>query len=142
MDTFRKWQNEVIAGFNKNNWLAVDVSNVCHGSSERYVNSWCLVGLIDNQVRAIGRLNQTIHNATKVLNNMSIKIGDMWRDLQKHIRAMEYYASKLHLVEKSVEVSNIFCLCKHIIFILPQLKQCNCNCYAFSCAANTFLYGR
>ena len=65
MKTFRKWQDEVIGDFNENNWLAVDVSKVGQFSTKRYVDSHCVVRVIDKQDEAIGRLHQTIQNATK-----------------------------------------------------------------------------
>ena len=47
METFRKWQNEVISGFNQNIWLAVDVSNLAMVIKKYYVDSLCVVRLID-----------------------------------------------------------------------------------------------
>ena len=49
METFRKWQDEVIARFNKNNWLAVDVSKAGQGSAKRYVDSRFVVRLVYKQ---------------------------------------------------------------------------------------------
>ena len=39
IETFHKWQDEVIAGFNETNWLAVDISKIGQGSAKRYVDS-------------------------------------------------------------------------------------------------------
>ena len=75
METFRKWQNEVIGGFNQNIWLVFNFSKVGHGYSKMYVNSCFLVRLINDQGEAIGRLNQEIHNASKGINIMSTLMG-------------------------------------------------------------------
>ena len=56
IEIFHKWQNGVISGFNENNWLVVDVAKVGQGSAKRYVDSRCVVGVIDEQGEAIGRL--------------------------------------------------------------------------------------
>ena len=37
--TFKKWQDEVIAGFNEKKWLDVTIKKVGQGSAKRYVNS-------------------------------------------------------------------------------------------------------
>ena len=63
MKTFRKWQNEDIGGFNKENWLEVDVSRFSLGYSKSYINSPCLIRVIDEQGESIGRLHQTIKSA-------------------------------------------------------------------------------
>ena len=47
MENFRKWQDEVITGFTKTNWLVVDVSKVGQGSAKMNVNSRCVVRLIE-----------------------------------------------------------------------------------------------
>ena len=86
----------------------VDVSKVCQGSEKSYVNSCFLVRLIDDQGDAFGILHQTIHNATKGINIMSTIMGDMVQDLHNIGKYMEYYAAKLHQVDKRVEVSNMF----------------------------------
>ena len=65
METFRKWQNEVIGCFNQNIWLVVDASKVGHGYSKMYVDTCFLVMVSDDQGEAIGKLNQKIHNAYK-----------------------------------------------------------------------------
>ena len=64
METFCKWQDEVISGFNKPNLLEVDVLNFCQGSAKRYDNSSCVVRVINKQGEAIGILHQTIRNVT------------------------------------------------------------------------------
>ena len=81
METFCKWQDEVISGFNKPNWLAVDVLKIGQGSAKRYVGSRCVVMVIDKQGEAIGRFHQTIHNVTKHINIMSTTMGGMVQDL-------------------------------------------------------------
>ena len=81
MDTFRKYQNEVIGVFNKYNWLAVDVSKVGHNSSKRYVDSCYLIMVIDKQSESIGIMNQTILNASKGINIMPTTMGGMVQDL-------------------------------------------------------------
>ena len=37
--TFQKWQDEVIAGFNEKNWLDVAIKKVGQGSAKRNVDS-------------------------------------------------------------------------------------------------------
>ena len=101
METFHKWKNEVIEGFNDKNWLGVNISKVGRCSSKMYVYSRCLI-------RAIGILNQTFHNASKGINIMSTTMGGMGKDLQNLEKGMEYYGSGLHQVEKRVEFSNIY----------------------------------
>ena len=49
METFRKWQDEVIAGFNKNIWLVIDISKFGRGFVKRYVGSRCVVSVIDGK---------------------------------------------------------------------------------------------
>ena len=110
MDTFHKWQDEFIVGFNEKNWSAVDVSKFGQGSAKMYVDSRCVAGVIDNQGEAIGILHQTVHNVTKKINIMSTTIGGMGQDLHRVGKDMEYYVAKLHKVDKRVEVSNIFFL--------------------------------
>ena len=142
MDTFRKWQNEVIGGFNENHWLEVDVSKVGHSSSKRYVDSFCLVRVIEKQGEAIGRLHQTIQNDTKGINTMSATMGGMGQDLHNMEKYMEYYASRIHQVDKSIEASNMFFLWKHKLFTHQQLKPSKRKCYDSSYASNTFLSSR
>ena len=79
--TFHKYQDEVIGGFQQNNWLAVDVSKFGQGSAKNYVDSRCVVRVIDEQVEVIGRLHQTIQNVTKKKNIMSNTMGGMVQDL-------------------------------------------------------------
>ena len=108
METFHKWQDEVIAGFNEKKWLAVDVSKVGQGYAKSYVDSRCIIRIIADQVEAIGRLHKTIQNATKGINIMSTAMGGMGKDLHNMRKYMEYYAAELHQVDKRVEVSNIY----------------------------------
>ena len=84
METFHKWQDEVIAGFNENNWLAVDIAKVGQGSTKRYVDSRSVVKVIDEQGEAIGILHEKIQNATKDINIMSTTMGGMAQDLQNY----------------------------------------------------------
>ena len=107
MDTFRKWQNEVIGGFNENHWLEVDVSKVGHSSSKRYVDSFCLVRVIEKQGEAIGRLHQTIQNATKGINSTSTTMSGMGQDLHNMEKYMEYYSSRIHQMNNWVEGSKV-----------------------------------
>ena len=74
---FRRWQDEVIAGFNKRNWLAVDVSKVGQGYEKRYADSSCVIRLIDKQDQAIGIFPQTVQNVTKRINIISTTMGSM-----------------------------------------------------------------
>ena len=88
--------------------LAVDVSKIGKGPAKRYSDSRCVIILIDEQGGEIGRLHQTIQNDTKDINIISDTTGGIGQDLHNMVKDMEYYAAKLHQVEKSVEVSNIF----------------------------------
>ena len=142
METFRKWQDEVIAGFNENNQLAVDVSKVRHGSIERYVGSLCLIRVIDEEGEAIGRLHQTIQNATKGINIMSTEMVCIGQYLHNMVKNMEYYTAKLHQVYKRVEVRNMFFLWEHKLFTLTQLKFCKRNLYSYCYAAKSFISAR
>ena len=110
IQNFRKWQDEVIASFNEINWLAVDIAKVGQGSEKRYVDSCCIGRVIDDQGEAIGIFQQTILNATKNINIMSVTMGGMVQNFHNMVKETEYYAAKLHQVEKRVEVSNIFLL--------------------------------
>ena len=40
---FHKWQDEVIAGFNENNWLDIAIKKVGQGSAKRYIDSFSVV---------------------------------------------------------------------------------------------------
>ena len=88
--TFRKGQDEVIAGFNKNNWLAIEISKFGQGSAKMCIDSCCVFRLIGEQCEAIGRLHQTIHNYTKVINIMSNTMDGMGKDLHNMRKEMEY----------------------------------------------------
>ena len=90
MENFRKWQDEFIEGFNKNNWLAVDVSKVGQGSTKRYVDSCCVVRVIEEQGGEIGRFNQKSQNVTKHINIISTTMGGMVKDLHNMRKYMEY----------------------------------------------------
>ena len=82
--TFQKWQYEVIAGFNENNWLDVAIKKVGQDSAKRYVNSCSVVKVIDKKVEAIGRLHETIVNSSKDISIMSTTMGGMAQDLQSY----------------------------------------------------------
>ena len=90
--------------------MAVDIAKVGQGYAKRYIDSRCVVRVIDDQSEAIGRLYETIHNATKHINIMSTTMCGMVQDLQNTVKEMEYYASKLHQVDQHVEVINMFVL--------------------------------
>ena len=106
--TFQKWQDEVIAGFNEKNWLDVAIKKVGQSSAKRYVGSHSVVKVIDEQGEAIGRFHKTIVNSSKDISIMYTAMGSMAQDLQIYEKEMEYYATKLQQVEKRVEVSFIF----------------------------------
>ena len=59
----------------------MDIAKVGQGSAKRYINSCCVVKVIDEQDEAIGRLHETIHNETKQINIMSTTMGVMGQDL-------------------------------------------------------------
>ena len=84
IQTFHKWQDEVIAGFNENNWLGFDIKKAGQGSAKRYVDSRSVVRIIDEQGEAIGRLHKTIVNASKDISIMSTKMGSIAQDLQSY----------------------------------------------------------
>ena len=63
--------------------------------------------MIDKQGEAIGRLHETIVNYSKDISIISTTMGGMAQDLQSYGKYMEYYATKLHQVDKRVEVSFI-----------------------------------
>ena len=86
----------------KKNWLAVDVAKFGQGSAKRYVDSCCVIRVIDEQGESIGILHETIQNATKHVNIMSTTMGGMGQDLHNMGKGMEYYAAKLHQVDKRV----------------------------------------
>ena len=65
IETFHKWEDEVIVGFNGKKWLAVDIAKFGQGSAKRYVDSCSVVRVIDKQGEAIGRLHEKIQNVTK-----------------------------------------------------------------------------
>ena len=88
--------------------MGVKISKVGRGFSKMYVDSRCLITVIYKQGEVIGRLNQTFQNASKGINIMCITMGDMGQYLRNLEIYMEYYASKLHQVEKQVEVSNLY----------------------------------
>ena len=110
----------MIAGFNKNKWLDVAIKKVGQGSAKRYVDDRSVVKVIDEKGEVIGRLNETIVNSSKDISIMSTTMGGMAQDLQSYGKEMEYYATKLHQVDKRVEVSFIllcFRLCYRTFFL-------------------------
>ena len=90
--------------------MAVDNAKVGQGSAKRYIDSFLVVRVIDEQGEAIGRLHKKIQNATKDINIMSTTMSGMAQELQSYGKEMEYYAARLHQVDKSVEVSHMFFL--------------------------------
>ena len=117
--TFQKWQDEVIAGFNAKNWLGITIKKVGQCSSKRYVDSRSIVKVINEQGDVIRRLHKTIVNYSKDINIMSTTMGGMAQDLQSYGIEMNYYATKLQQVDKGVEVSFIllcFRLCYRTLF--------------------------
>ena len=60
METFHKWKNGFIGGFNDKNRFGVDISKVGHDSSKGCIDSCFLVRIIFDQGEAIGILHQTI----------------------------------------------------------------------------------
>ena len=94
----------MIACFNENNWLDAGIEKVGQGSVKRYVDSRYVVRIIDEQGEAIGRLHEKIVNTTKYISIMSTTMGGMAQDLRSYVKEMEYYAVKLHQVEKRVKV--------------------------------------
>ena len=110
----------MIAGFNTKNWLDVAIKKVGQGSAKRYVDSRFFVRIIDKQGEAIERLQETILNSSKDISIMYTTMGGMVQDLQSYGKEMEYYATKLHQVDKCVEVSFIllcFRLCYRTFFL-------------------------
>ena len=69
-------------------------------------------------------------------------MGGMGQDLHNMERYMGYYASKLHQVDKLIDVSNMFCLWDHKLFTLLKMKLFKINCYAYYYYDNTFLSAR
>ena len=128
IQTFHKWQDEVIAGFNENNWLDVAIKKVGQGSAKIYVDSHSVVRVIDEQGEAIGRLYETIVTATKDISIMSTTMGGMAQDLHSYGKEMEYYASKLNQVDKHVEVSFIF-LCFRLYYRKCSLSWISILCF-------------
>ena len=111
----------MVAYFNEKNWLDVAIKKVGQGSAKRYVNSRSVVKEIDEQGETIERLNETIVNSSKDISIMSTKMDGMIQDLQSYGKEMEYYATKLHQVDKRVQVSFIlvcFRLCYQAFFSL------------------------
>ena len=120
IQTFQKWQDEVIAGFNEKNWLDIAINKVGQGSAKRYVNSSSVVKVIDEQGEAIGRLHETIVNYSKYISIVSTTMGGTSQYFQSYGKEMEYYATKLHQVYKCVVVSFIllcFRLCCRLFFL-------------------------
>ena len=81
IQTFHKWQDELIAGFNENNWLDVAIKKVGQGYAKRYVDSRSVVKVIDEQGKAIGRLQEMIVNSSRDISIMSTTMGGMAQDL-------------------------------------------------------------
>ena len=81
METFCKWQDEVIVGFNEKlavGWRFKSFTRFW----KKFVNICFIVRLIDDQGEVIGRLHQTIQNSTKGINITSTIMSDMEQDLQ------------------------------------------------------------
>ena len=118
--TFQNCQDEVIAGFNANKWLGITFKKVGQGSSKWYFDSRSVVKVIDKQGDVIRRLHKTIVNSSKDISIISTTMGGMAQDLQSYGKEMEHYATKLHQVDKCVEVSFIllcFRLCNRTFFL-------------------------
>ena len=71
----------MIAGFNENNCLDVDIKKVVQGYAKRYVDSSSVVRIFDEQGEAVGILHKTIVNASKDISIMSTTMGGMVQDL-------------------------------------------------------------
>ena len=100
--------------------MDVAIKKVGQDSAKMYVNSRSVVKVIDKKVEAIGRLHETIVNSSKDISIMSTKMDGMSQDFQSYGKEMEYYATKLHQVDKRVEVSFIllcFRLCYRTFFL-------------------------
>ena len=87
--TFQKWQDEVIAGFNEKNWLDVAINKVGQGSAKRYVDSRSVVKVIEKQGEAIGRLHETIVNYSKYISIVSTTMGGTSQYFQSYGKEME-----------------------------------------------------
>ena len=101
--------------------MDVAIKKFGQGSAKRYVDSCSVVRIIDEQGEAIGRLHETIVNA-------STTMGGMAQDLQSYGKEMEYYTAKLHQVEKRVEVSFIF-LCFRLCYRKFSLSWIRILCF-------------
>ena len=88
--TFQKWQDEVIAGFNEKHWLGITIKKVGQDSSKRYVDSRYIVKVIDEQGDVIRRLHETIVNSSKNISIMSTTMGGMAQYLQSYGKEIEY----------------------------------------------------
>ena len=88
IQTFQKWQDEEIAGFNEKNWMGVAINKVGQGSAKRYVDSHSVVKVIDEQGEAIGILHETIVNFSKDISIMSTTMGGTAQDLQSYGKDM------------------------------------------------------
>ena len=75
--TFQKWQDEVIAGFNEKKWLDVAIKKVGQCSAKRYVDSRSVVKVIGEQGEVIARLHKTIVNSSKYISIMSTTMVGM-----------------------------------------------------------------
>ena len=118
----------MIAGFNENNWLDVAIKKVSQGSAKRYINSFSVVRIIDEQGETIGRLHEKIVNTTKYISIMSTTMGGMAQDLHIYGKEMEYYAAKLHQVDKRVEVSFIL-LCFRLCYQTFSISWIRILCF-------------
>ena len=87
--------------------MDITIKKVGQGSFKRYVGSRSIFKVIDKQGDVVRRLHETIVNSSKDINIMSTTIGGMARDLQSYGIEMNYYATKLHQVDKRVELSFI-----------------------------------
>ena len=83
--------------------LGVNIDKFGSGSSNRYVDSCCVVSVIYEQGYAIGRLSQTLQSAPKEIRIMSTTMGEIGKDVQYIEKEMEYYASKLHQVDQRID---------------------------------------
>ena len=128
IQNFQKWQDEVIAGFNEINWLDITIKKVGQGSSKRYVDSRSVVKVIDEQGEVIQRLHERIVNYSKYISIMSTTMGGMAQDLQSYGKEMEYYAAKLHQVDKRDEVSFIL-LCFRLFYRTFALSWIRILCF-------------
>ena len=88
------------------NWRLKKIQDPAKSS----VDGHCVVKVVDKKSEAIGRLHQTIQNANEGINIISSAMGGMVQDLYNMGKDMDYYAAKLHQVEKRVELSNMFFL--------------------------------